>query len=87
MARLETTFHDTSKAVEKLSKARRQAASSVNELGDQLNTYAMSETYTPLANGFKRLARGMKVDADILNVQVSSKLRAGPVPLFPPSEC
>lgn len=72
MARLEATFLDANKTVEKVSKSRRQAASAVNEVGDQLNTFAMSETYTPLANGFKRLARGMKVDADISNVQVSS---------------
>ncbi|GAA5914129.1 retromer subunit VPS17 [Sporobolomyces salmoneus] len=74
MARLETTFLDASKTVEKLSKSRRQTATAVNELGDQINTYAISETYTPLANGFKRLARGMKVDADILAVQSINEL-------------
>lgn len=71
MARLETTFLESSRTVEKMSKSRRQCASAVNELGDQITTFAMSETYTPLANGFKRLARGMKVDADIMAVQVS----------------
>ncbi|GAA5942472.1 retromer subunit VPS17 [Sporobolomyces koalae] len=74
MARLETNFLDASKTVERVSKTRRQAATSVNELGDQINTFAMSETYPPLANAFKRLARTMKVDADLLAVQSINEL-------------
>jgi len=73
MARLETTFLDSAKTVEKLSKSRRLAATAVNELGDQTNTFAMSETYAPLAGGFKRLARSIKVDADLAALQVSQR--------------
>ncbi|GAA6003559.1 hypothetical protein JCM10207_000389 [Rhodosporidiobolus poonsookiae] len=69
MARLETTFHETAKTVDRVSKTRRATAGAVNELGDQIATFAMAETYAPLANGFKRLARTMKVDADLLAVQ------------------
>ncbi|GAA6024755.1 hypothetical protein JCM11491_004803 [Sporobolomyces phaffii] len=69
MARLESTFLESSKTVEKLSKSKRQAATAVNELGDQITTFSMSENYAPLASGFKRLARGMKVDADLMAVQ------------------
>ncbi|GAA5949980.1 hypothetical protein JCM10213_004275 [Rhodosporidiobolus nylandii] len=76
MARLETTFGDTAKTVDRVSKARRKAAESVNELGDQLNTFAMAETYLPLANGFKRLARTMKVDADLL-ASISEQVTLG----------
>lgn len=70
MARLETTFHDTAKTIDRVSKSRRATAGSVNELGGQLDAFAMAEAYAPLANGFKRLARTMKVDADLLAVQV-----------------
>ncbi|GAA5916372.1 hypothetical protein JCM5296_006190 [Sporobolomyces johnsonii] len=69
MARLETAFMDAAKVVERTSKTRRAAATAVNELGDQLNTFAMAEGYQPLANGFKRLARSCKVDADLLAIQ------------------
>ncbi|BGP22509.1 vacuolar protein sorting-associated protein VPS17 [Rhodotorula toruloides] len=69
MSRLESTFHDTAKTIDRVSKTRRAAATSVNDLGDQLNTFALAESYAPLANGFKRLARTMKVDADLLAVQ------------------
>ncbi|GAA5951248.1 hypothetical protein JCM21900_004387 [Sporobolomyces salmonicolor] len=69
MARLETAFMDTAKVVERTSKTRRATATAVNELGDQLNTFAMAEGYQPLANGFKRLARSCKVDADLLAIQ------------------
>ncbi|GAA6041765.1 hypothetical protein JCM8097_008320 [Rhodosporidiobolus ruineniae] len=78
MARLETTFHDTAKAVDRVSKTRRAAAVAVNELGGQLDAYAMAEPYQPLANGFKRLARTMKVDADLLNIQhISEQVTLG----------
>jgi len=70
MARLETTFLDSAKTVEKLSKSRRLAATAVNELGDQTTAFAMSEAYAPLAGGFKRLARSIKVDADLAALQV-----------------
>lgn len=70
MSRLETAFNDTSKVLDKVSKKRREAATTVSELGDQLETFAMAETYAPLAGGFKRLARTMKVDADLLAAQV-----------------
>lgn len=70
MARLETTFHETAKTVDRVSKARRATAESVNALGDQVQTFAMAEQYAPLANGFKRLARTIKADADLLAVQV-----------------
>ncbi|CEQ39236.1 SPOSA6832_00759, partial [Sporobolomyces salmonicolor] len=69
MARLETAFMDTAKVVERTSKTRRATATAVNELGDQLNTFAMAEGYQPLANGLKRLARSCKVDADLLAIQ------------------
>ncbi|GAA5882304.1 hypothetical protein JCM16303_004060 [Sporobolomyces ruberrimus] len=74
MARLETTFLETSKTVERMSKSRRQAATVVNELGDQITTFSMSENYAPLAGGLKRLARGMKVDADLMAVQSVNEL-------------
>jgi hypothetical protein len=70
MARLETTFHETAKTVDRVSKARRATAEGVNALGDQVQTFAMAEPYAPLANGFKRLARTIKADADLLAVQV-----------------
>ncbi|EMS18242.1 hypothetical protein NBRC10512_003927 [Rhodotorula toruloides] len=66
MSRLESTFHDTAKTIDRVSKTRRAAATSVNDLGDQLNTFALAESYAPLAAGFKRLARSVKVDADLL---------------------
>ncbi|BGP29744.1 Vacuolar protein sorting-associated protein 17 [Rhodotorula toruloides] len=69
MSRLESTFHDTAKTIDRVSKTRRAAATSVNDLGDQLNTFALAESYAPLAAGFKRLARSVKVDADLLAVQ------------------
>ncbi|GAA5993354.1 hypothetical protein JCM11641_000860 [Rhodosporidiobolus odoratus] len=80
MARLETTFHDTAKTIDRVSKSRRATAGIVNELGGQLDAYAMAETYAPLANGFKRLARTMKVDADLLAVQsISEQVTFGDV--------
>ncbi|GAA6055432.1 hypothetical protein JCM3770_006991 [Rhodotorula araucariae] len=73
MARLESAFSDTSKTLDSVSKKRREAAKSVSELGDQLATFAMAETYVPLAGGFKRLARTMKVDADLLVAQSTNE--------------
>ncbi|BGP37539.1 Vacuolar protein sorting-associated protein 17 [Rhodotorula kratochvilovae] len=73
MARLETAFAETSKTLDSVSKKRREAAKSVSELGDQLATFAMAETYAPLAGGFKRLARTMKVDADLLAAQSTNE--------------
>ncbi|KPV77236.1 uncharacterized protein RHOBADRAFT_25148 [Rhodotorula graminis WP1] len=73
MSRLETTFNDASKVLDKVSKKRREAATSVSELGDQLETFAMAEPYAPLAGGFKRLARTMKVDADLLAAQSTNE--------------
>jgi len=91
MSRLETTFNDASKVLDKVSKKRREAATSVSELGDQLETFAMAEPYAPLAGGFKRLARTMKVDADLLAAQVrrassaasSPSSRVGELTSFP----
>ncbi|GAA5874904.1 hypothetical protein JCM8547_003606 [Rhodosporidiobolus lusitaniae] len=76
MARLESTFHDTAKTVDRVSKARRAAAGAVNELGETLNTFAMAEEYQPLANGFKRLARTVRVDADLL-ASISEQVTLG----------
>lgn len=72
MTRLELQFNETAKVVEKVSKARRQVAQAYNDVGDHLNTFATTETYTPLANGIKKLARTTKVQADLLAVQVST---------------
>lgn len=71
MTRLELQFNETSKVIEKVSKARRQVALAYNDVGDHLNTFATTETYTPLANGIKKLARTTKVQADLLAVQVN----------------
>ncbi|GAA5847878.1 hypothetical protein JCM9279_006681 [Rhodotorula babjevae] len=73
MSRLETSFNDASKVLDKVSKKRREAATSVSELGDHLETFAMAEPYAPLAGGFKRLARTMKVDADLLAAQSTNE--------------
>ncbi|GAA5844375.1 hypothetical protein JCM11251_007590 [Rhodosporidiobolus azoricus] len=83
MAKLETSFNDAAKTVDRVSKARRAAAGSVNELGDQLRTFAMAEPYQPLANGFKRLARTVKVDADLLAIQsISEQVTLGDVLVY-----
>ncbi|GAA5910082.1 hypothetical protein JCM6882_006510 [Rhodosporidiobolus microsporus] len=83
MAKLETSFHDAAKTVDRVSKARRAAAGSVNELGDQVATFAMAEPYQPLANGFKRLARTVKVDADLMAVQsISEQVTLGDVLVY-----
>ncbi|ORY80719.1 Vps5 C terminal like-domain-containing protein [Leucosporidium creatinivorum] len=73
MTRLELQFNETAKVVEKVSKARRQVAQAYNDVGDHLNTFATTETYTPLANGIKKLARTTKVQADLLAVQSTAE--------------
>ncbi|GJN88144.1 hypothetical protein Rhopal_001100-T1 [Rhodotorula paludigena] len=80
MARLETAFNDSAKVVDKVSKTRRTTATSVSELGDQLTTFAMAESFQPLANGLKRLGRTMKVDADLLaNQAINEQVALGDV--------
>jgi hypothetical protein len=71
MNRLENQLLDTAKVVEKVSRARRSVAVAYSDVGDHLNTFATTETYTPLASGIKKLARTTKIHADLLAVQVS----------------
>lgn len=75
MSRLELQFNETAKVVEKVSRARRQVAQAYSDVGDCLNTFATTETYAPLAGGIKKLARTTKVQADLLAVQVRSRVR------------
>lgn len=82
MARLETAFADTAKTLDRVSKARRSAAASVHELGEQFNTFALAEAYQPLAVGGKRLSHTLKADADLLASQVRPVL---PLRTFAPS--
>lgn len=76
MARLEHVFHDTSKTLDRVSKARRTAATAVHDLGEQVLVYALAEPYQPLASGFEKLSHVLKTDADLLASQVSAE-RAG----------
>ncbi|GAA5993174.1 hypothetical protein JCM10908_001324 [Rhodotorula pacifica] len=83
MARLETVFNDTSKTLDRVSKARRTAASAVHDLGEQCNVYALAESYQPLAHGFKKLSNVLKMDADLLASQsVSEQITLGDVFLY-----
>lgn len=70
MSKLEHQFNETSKVIERTAKARRQAAQAYVDVGDHLNTFATTESYAPLAEGIKRLARSTKVTADLLAMQV-----------------
>ena len=72
MARLEHVFHDTSKTLDRVSKARRTAATAVHDLGEQVHVYALAEPYQPLASGFEKLSHVLKTDADLLASQVSA---------------
>lgn len=83
MARLETAFADTAKTLDRVSKARRSAAASVHELGEQFNTFALAEAYQPLAVGSKRLSHTLKADADLLASQsVSEQVTLGDMFLY-----
>ena len=76
MSGLETQFDDVAKAVEKVSQARRKAASAQADVSEHLDAFATTEPYLPLAGGIKRLARTLKATADLsaaqaINEQVS----------------
>lgn len=73
MSKLEYNFTETARAVDKVAKARRNVAIATSDVGDHLNTFATTETYTPLANGIKKLARTTKVSADLAVNQVSTQ--------------
>lgn len=74
MTRLEATFFDASKAVERVSKSRRNVAVATSEVADHLVTFASTETYTPLANGIKKLAKSTKVAAELAAALATSEL-------------
>ncbi|KWU41573.1 hypothetical protein RHOSPDRAFT_9762, partial [Rhodotorula sp. JG-1b] len=83
MARLEHVFHDTSKTLDRVSKARRTAATAVHDLGEQVHVYALAEPYQPLASGFEKLSHVLKTDADLLASQsVSEQITLGDVFLY-----
>ncbi|SCV72472.1 BQ2448_4009 [Microbotryum intermedium] len=66
LAKIEHHLQETSKSIDRLSRARRQLAIATNDIGDQLTTFSTVETYAPLAGGFKRLARTHKSLSDVL---------------------
>ena len=76
MSHLELTFSEAAKVVERLSRARRAAAVAQAEVGDQLATFAMTETYAPLAAGVRKVARSVKVGAELMGAQASSEMVA-----------
>lgn len=65
MSRLENSFRELESVVEQLSATRRAVASSQAVVGDQLITFATTENYLPLGNGLQKLARTIKVVADL----------------------
>ncbi|KAK4705602.1 hypothetical protein P7C70_g598, partial [Phenoliferia sp. Uapishka_3] len=74
MSKLELNFTETARAVEKVAKARRNVAIAVSDVGDHMNAFATTETYNPLANGIKKLARTTKISADLAINQATSEL-------------
>lgn len=70
MSRLEANFLESSKSVMTTARARRSVAQAMTEVGDHLNDFATTESYSPLANGIKKLGRTTKVTAELMASQV-----------------
>ncbi|KAM0751557.1 hypothetical protein T439DRAFT_312879 [Meredithblackwellia eburnea MCA 4105] len=76
MNKLEHNFGEVARGVEKVAKARRNAAVAQADVSDHLQTFATTETYVPLAIGIKKLARTIKVGADLSVNQATSEMVA-----------
>lgn len=61
--------------IEKLAKSRRAAGAGYEDVGEKLASFAATEVYGPLANGWKRLARMTKIMGDLQSAMVSLKER------------
>lgn len=70
MIRLETAFSETSKVIERIAKSRRAVAAAYADVGDHLTTFSTTESYVPLANGIKKLARTTKIIGDLQAILV-----------------
>lgn len=71
---LELSFLESAKVVEKLAKARRAVGAGYEEVGERLGTFAATEVDGPLAGGWKKLSRTVRVMGDLQGVLANSEM-------------
>lgn len=72
--RLELTFSETSKVISSLAKARKAVGAGYGDVGERLVGFSATEVYGPLANGWKRLGRSMRVLGDLQGALATAEL-------------